>query len=489
MEQYWIHTGLKLSYTCCDQTSDGVIILAASGSSVYCSIDSGLSWKPTNVGMGKNIISLSINAEGTIAYCCSSSTIYVCTNFSKNALSWSSDTVFNSSDITGKTWNSIIVSNKVNAVSVNLVYAGSTSGLYGITSGTNAVLLDNNNMNKNWIFITLMKTIINHIVITGIALIDGNYNIYMNTDENNNNSFLKLSSGYIPYPTSLSIFQTNTKPLMFDIYATSSKINDTLYISKNAGTFISISDSNIDSGEKWTSVSVGYNSTYTFATSKSIGEIHTSNNGGISLTSRGSPKDWLQVVNSSTNGNNLLAITKSVNPIYISKNKEISCIIYNTKVLLANGEEKVIQNLRINDMLKTSEGDKKIIFIGYNFTINKNHIRLLKKDKVSENIPNVDLLLSKGHCIMFNDEDFITYRRKKYQKYDKIDGYNKLNMGDCILCEEIPLLYLENRKYFHIVLEHDADPYKQYIIYLNGMPSETMTEYWKMYANLRPISV
>jgi hypothetical protein len=483
----WNHTGLKLCYTCCDQSSDGVIILAASGSSVYCSIDSGLSWKPTKVGMRENIVSLSINADGTIAYCCTNSTIYVCTNFSINTLSWSSDTVF--SGITGKTWNSIIVSNKVNMVSVNIVYAGSTTGLYGITSGTNAVILDSNNINKNWKFITVMKTIINDIVITGIALINDTYNIYMNTDGNSNNSFLKLSSGYIPYPTSLSIFQTTTKPLRFQIYATSGINNDTLYLSTNAGTFLSISETNIASGEKWTSVSVGYNSTYTFTTSKSDGKIYSSNNGGISLESIGNQSDWLQVVNSSTNGNNLVAITKSINPIYISKSKTISCIIYNTKVLLANGEENFIQNLRINDMLKTSEGDKKIIFIGYNFTINKQHVRLLKKDKISENIPNADLLLSKGHGIMFNDEDFITYRRQKYQKYDKINGYNKLIMGDCILCEEIPLLYLENRKYFHIVLENDTDPYKQYIIYLNGVPSETMSEYWKMYANLRSIPV
>ena len=488
----WNQIGTNLMYTCCDQSSDGIIILLASGTSIYCSIDNGLTWGSTDMGINENIISVSISADGTIAYCCSSSTIYVCTDFSVNSLNWGSVTVFNGIEVT---WNSIVVSNKLNTNNIHLVYAGSTTGLYGITSGTDAILLDNNNTSKNWIFINVMKIATNDVVIGGIVVdISGNRNIYMNTDGNSNNSFIKLSTFYIPSPNSISIFQNLSGPLIFYIYATSYILDDTLYLSTNAGTFVSIPNTRAGNDVFWRYISVGYKQYTTFVVCKSFGQIYTSNNGGISLNARETNRDWLQVVNSTTTNNNLIAITSSSNRIFNSSNGGVSCIIYNTKILLGNGEEDFVQNLKKGDMIKTSEGNKRIIFIGYNFMTNKNHVRLLKKDMISINIPNQDLLLSKGHAILLNDDDFVKYRVGNYNKnfYNsttKIDGLNKLMMCDCVLCEKIPLLYLEQRRYFHIVLENNKDVNKQYIIYTNGMPSESMSEYCIFISNLRPVQI
>ena len=72
------------------------------------------------------------------------------------------------------------------------------------------------------------------------------------------------------------------------------------------------------------------------------------------------------------------------------------------KILLSNNTEEYVQNLKINDIIKTTEGDRKIIRIYSSFTYNISKFKKIIKNALSENIPNDNLYLSEGHSIFLN---------------------------------------------------------------------------------------
>ena len=104
---------------------------------------------------------------------------------------------------------------------------------------------------------------------------------------------------------------------------------------------------------------------------------------------------------------------------------------------------------------------------------------------MSENVPNEDLLLSKGHAIFIkgdvsNYKKKLNYKKTYYKNALKINNLGRLLVSDCNLFTSIKKKDVENildgdkLYYYHFVLESDNNE-QQYAVYSNGMLSETMS--------------
>ena len=246
-----------------------------------------------------------------------------------------------------------------------------------------------------------------------------------------------------------------------------------------------------DFGENFTSVSIE-SQNWKYIRCSSSGEyVIACNNGGyiyysvdygLNFSTTNSTDNW-NIASVSDNGQILYSSPST--GIYKSiDGGGITCFSSGTFILSINGNVK-IDYLNINDIIKTSEGDKKIIYIGYNYA-NIRNFKVLKKNKYSKNIPNEDLILSKGHSILVNDDNFINLRKidyniEFYKNQIKINELNLLLVDDCILFDDIN--YDKTIKYFHFVLENN-DIQKQYCIYANNMLCESMPEKHINHSNL-----
>jgi photosystem II stability/assembly factor-like uncharacterized protein len=210
--------------------------------------------------------------------------------------------------------------------------------------------------------------------------------------------------------------------------------------------------------------------------------IYLSNDFGATWTPRESVRTW-KTIALSANGE---IINAGVNTgfIYNSTNGGISCYFYDTNILIYRNNEEIeekIQNLKINDIVITTEGHKKIIYIGHYWAFNTNNIKCIKKDILGDNKPNKDLYITHGHSLLFENIDEYkneNYDEKIYKDNNNIKNYKKILSTDCNLCCDVS--HIDNLNYYHLTLEND-DIWNSYAIYANNILSETMSIHYTLH--------
>jgi hypothetical protein len=169
---------------------------------------------------------------------------------------------------------------------------------------------------------------------------------------------------------------------------------------------------------------------------------------------------------------------------YFSFNTGGTCFVKGTKILTFtdNIEKEInIEDLKIDNLVKIHTGEyKKIVFIGYNIYRKKDfkNIKVLKQNKIKDDIPNNDLYLTTGHSLLF-DELLDEYKNEHYNIHfypenEKIDNFTKIMSQHCKLFEDIDTQKEDIIFYFHIALEND-DIFGQYGIYANNILCESMS--------------
>ena len=167
---------------------------------------------------------------------------------------------------------------------------------------------------------------------------------------------------------------------------------------------------------------------------------------------------------------------------YFSNNTGGTCFIKDTNILCFKNDCEIeinIENLNVGDFVKTHKNEyKKIIYIGYNFykleKDIKNNVKYIKKDAISNNIPNKDLYLTTGHSLLFNDLFFANelYDSKYYPENEKIDNYTKIMVQHLNISNENDKP--DSVVYYHFVLENE-DSNGQYGVYANNVLCESMS--------------
>lgn len=144
-----------------------------------------------------------------------------------------------------------------------------------------------------------------------------------------------------------------------------------------------------------------------------------------------------------------------------------TCYLSDTLILLSTNEYKKIQDLDTTDIVKTTEGNIKIRAIQKIFNNMKNRNELQKIYKLSkkydENLID-DLYITGGHSILV---DKLTLENEI--------GMKKYLLLACIDYRFEPVEFDEEITLYHILLENE-DKDKQYVIYANGILSESISE-------------
>lgn len=150
-------------------------------------------------------------------------------------------------------------------------------------------------------------------------------------------------------------------------------------------------------------------------------------------------------------------IIRGVNDIGFGPNSNIFygtpniiCILKGSQVLLLNNRYVLVEELKVNDLLKTPTGYTIVKSI-ISFEIEDKNVNtipfVVKKDYYGKNIPFIDTYLSPNHAIKVNNKWIHMIHSKHIQSYDK----------------DRPIIY------YHI----ETQDYNTDIIYVNGLMSET----------------
>ena len=445
---------LKVNYTIGAISEDGKILYCYDNDFCYISKNSGITF--TNVLSLNNIQSISCSNDGSIAMLCGlNSDLYISNNYGNT---WTGV------GFSPRKWVSISCNGSgKNAIACNDPEGASaiyTSMNYGVSWGlaSTGFYIYNAKLIK--------PTEYSLIGIQGLGspkyLVSGNLtSFYWNA-----------------FPNQPSLKWTNiicsNNGLV--IYGSASDTNEYIYKS-------------IDGGNNWTSI--GFQGLWssiacsadgsTIVATINGGHIYTSTDYGINFIQRERINTWNSVV---SDYNGLIMYASSNENLYKTTDGGISCFAKNTKILLSNNKEELVQNLKIDDIVKTTEGDKKIIHIYSNFVTDLKEFKKIPKDELRHNVPNEDLLLSRGHAI-FIEGDFSNYKKKLnykktyYKNAFKINNLGRLLVSDCNLFTSIKKKDVQNildgdkLYYYHFVLESDNNE-QQYAVYSNGMLSESM---------------
>ena len=87
---------------------------------------------------------------------------------------------------------------------------------------------------------------------------------------------------------------------------------------------------------------------------------------------------------------------------------EAPCFVSNSRILLENGTEELVQNLKQGDRVVTHSGAREVLWIGRKF-LSKNSLKLKRRNSpiaffpnsLGDNIPSSTLFVSDGHYIYF----------------------------------------------------------------------------------------
>jgi hypothetical protein len=218
-----------------------------------------------------------------------------------------------------------------------------------------------------------------------------------------------------------------------------------------------------------------------------------SSNEGITFSINGTPTLYSTLINftwcalgydTTSDSTSMVACRGDTYIYYLD---ETICFLKNTKITILENDieiEKQIELLQNGDLVKTNPNEyHKINFIGHqqiNTLQNLDHLRVLPKNSINENLPYEDLYLTSGHSLLFPD---LTHANEFYNKdvyTNNIEGYYKIMTQHCSLCKNITtndisnLIENDNVTVYHFSLESD-DPTSQYAIYSNGIRSECMS--------------
>ena len=500
MSNSWTQSGSNLPYTFIDQDFNGQIIAASYGGTIYVTINGGTSWSNTVVSATENITGLSVGLNINYAYCCTPTKIYSCTNINtSNSWVWTDVTTIGGFP-TGRTYNSIVLGDRLNQNGVYYIILGTSNGIYNTTptstNGTRVTINNAGDTTFNWSYVSIAKEYVSGLANFFVG-VSGN-KIYLGRT----NSQIALTVGTDPDQVSpfnnvlfADIYQTSGSTQGgYEIYLITSITGDTIYngtydeiIGNNPiNSILPLAGTSAPSGVSWSFIScVG---SLAVAACQDGGLIYTSTDGATNFTSRENTNNWSKVV-TSPSGQYIIASTTNSDPVFSSTDGGVSCIYEGTRILTTNGEVE-IQDLNVNDEIITTEGIKKIKYIG-DLSINA----LKHPDKVF--VIKKDLYLTSGHSVLFEKGEHDKYKNEKYNDefYKKIVNnihiYKKIITKDCNIAyspnisEYSDKLVDNHFKYYHIVLENDYF-HKQYAIYTNGMLSETASEnYFIKYSNLK----
>jgi hypothetical protein len=239
-----------------------------------------------------------------------------------------------------------------------------------------------------------------------------------------------------------------------------------------------------NTGETYTNLRMYDSSIYIFSSNKQI-TFSTNGTPTIFSVTGVSNWKWCALGHDATSKYTTMAICYGLSPIYYLN--ETICFLKNTKITILENDieiEKQIELLKNGDLVKTNPNEyRKINFIGYqqiNTLQNLDHLRVLPKNSISENLPYEDLYLTSGHSLLFQD---LTHTNEFYNKdiyTNNIKNFYKIMTQHCSLCKNITseeisnLIENDHVTVYHFSLESD-DPTSQYAIYSNGVRSECMS--------------
>ncbi len=448
----WTQTGVNVNWNALAISQSGQISYACvTVGRMYKSTNYGVTWTlindaNNNINTNMNWSDIAISSDGSKIFACvSNGYIYVSTN---SGASWApKDSI--------RDWRCIAVSNdgvKLCACPYNGKPHVSNDG------GNTWSQLDGNRK-----------------FLSVCCSADGNY-IYM-SEENGHivriqNRSEPLNNGNIQGSwSSITCNSDGSK-----VYACMNPGN--LYISTNYGvTFTILPISSPDVTKQWTCINTSnFGNGQYIAACANNDLIYLSNDSGTTWTPRESPRTW-KAIEISVNGQYVNAAVNT-GYIYNSTNSGVSCYFYDTTILIYKNNKEIeekIQNLKINDLVVTTEGYKKIQYIGHYWAFNLDKIKCVKQNILGENKPNKDLYITDGHSLLFEDID--QYKNEKYdeniyKKINNIKNYKKILGIHCNICGSVNKL--DNLNYYHIALENN-DIHNAYAIYANNILSETMS--------------
>jgi hypothetical protein len=483
MSVNWTNLG---NYTFGCSSNDGTKVYCYNQNVLYRSLNGGISFTTvlTLSGTYGNITCVACSGDGTklilgCQFCNTSSDlgVYYSTN---NGTNWNllSDLDLN---LYAGNWYSASVSTDGSQFAIGQYPSDS----YLPFNGNNPLIYGDGGLIASGLFVyslSVLSNINNSICATKTTIISGNTIpssiIYLGNDQSSIGD--TDQNGY----EWIKAVQSDDTIYIYGIRQNS----NTLYVYQNINSVYSLAYTTSVGSSSLTDVYCSNDGLYVVVCS-SGGYIYTSINRGVSFTQRENVNMWSKNF-VSNNGQVLYASNSS--SLYQSTDGGVSCILYNTKILLSNNTEELIQNLKIGDYVKTTEGNKKIIYIGWNETNDLvNSFKVIKKDSIELNIPNYDLYLSNGHSIFFNENEYKDeYYVKNYDDVNfyntsqKFEGYKRILMMDFIYSSTIQ--NNDENKFYHIVLEND-DKNKQYIIFTNNIMSETMSENFIKHSRLNKI--
>ena len=158
----------------------------------------------------------------------------------------------------------------------------------------------------------------------------------------------------------------------------------------------------------------------------------------------------------------------------------VTCLVKGTKIIKLIENENVqcfVEDLKMDDYIKTTSGPMKIKFIKSYEVHNIDLIKKINANSVDINIPNSDLYITNNHGILFNENDYNIYSGKSQpkQKITKIDNYFKLTAENFNKSEQIEDGELVLPVMCYNILLHDENKNETRCgIYANGLLVESM---------------
>ena len=470
---------LNVKYNVGAVSDNGKIIYCYDNNNCYLSIDTGVTF--TSVLLLSNITCIATNSDGSIVIVGgSNSDLYVSNDTGNN---WSSKGLIN------KKWVSVSC-NSLGDTAIACTDPNNESAIFtSFNSGVNWGLASTGFYISKSIIVGSSKSSLIGIQGLGASknLVYGIITEFAWTQYPINPPLLSPSPSPPPSIDWTNVIASSDGTV---IYACASGINENIYRS-------------LDSGYTWTPIAFIAKWSYiscsspgsTIVATINGGQIYISTNYGVSFISRENINTWNLIA---SNADGLILYSSTNDSLYNSTDGGISCFAKNTKILLSNNTEEYVQNLKINDIIKTTEGDRKIIRIYSSFTYNISKFKKIIKNALSENIPNDNLYLSEGHSIFLNKNINIRKYNKGYSIPEyyknslKINKLNRLlacdfNLAKNILISDVENI-LENEKlyYYHIILENNNNN-GHYAVYSNGMMTESMS--LNYYNSIEPIGI
>ena len=458
MSSNWTETGYDVEWNSIASSQNGLLLYACvTNGRVYKSINYGVTWDVINdlnniINTNLNWSDIATSSDGTKIF-----------GFVSNGF------IYISTD-SGNSWNEKHTATDWRGI------ASSIDGIKLCACAYNDKLHLSDDGGNTWYSIDGNK----HFLSICCSF-DGNY-IYLTeeaghiiTVANRNTPF--LNSNITESWSSITCNNTGSK-----VYA-SSNIGY-IYISTNNGqTFTQLI--NLSATKSWTCINTSnFGDGRYIAACANNDQIYLSNDYGESWSIKEQVRTWKTIAISSEG----TIINAGVNTgnIYNSTNGGISCYLYDTKILIFKDNQEIeekIQKLKINDIVVTTEGYKKIIYIGNNYIKNINNVKCVPKNIIAENKPNDDLYITNGHSLLFENIDIYknnNYNEIIYKNINNVNNYKKILASDCNLC--IIALQLKNNRYYHLTLEN-SDIYNSYAIYSNNILSETMSIHYTQHMN------